>query len=91
MASRFSDTVNYSCYKNKLSYFPDPKAYDNETTRLNTEFRHDLAEFYGMNGHPKEAALFEIAFGICSYGFTDNNNFYENIASRYERLMELLK
>jgi len=51
--------------------------YHLETHRLNKLFQSDLAEDFGVTGHPKEQKLFELAWEHGhSSGYSDVYNYY---------------
>lgn len=70
----------------EVSFQAHLKLYNEEVLRLQTEFRNDLIEKYGMTGHPKANQCFNMAwdFGQSSC-YEDIEDYFMNLINLFDK------
>jgi hypothetical protein len=70
----------------EVSFQAHLKLYNEEVLTLQTEFRNDLIEKYGMTGHPKSNQCFDMAwdFGQSS-SYADVEDYFMNLINLLDK------
>jgi hypothetical protein len=69
----------------EVSYMAHMKHYQEESKRLQNEFRDDLIEKYEMTNHPKAVKLFNKAWDMgCSGGLQDVEYYFQDLIELFK-------
>jgi hypothetical protein len=69
----------------EVSYNSHLKLHQEETLRLQEEFRKDLIEKYNMTGHPKSNKIFNKAWDLgCSLGYDAIEDYFQDLVELFD-------